>query len=163
MRPIWAALTLTVLIAATAGCADPDTGPPSGTNGSPSPSAAASTALPLQFSRTGGLVGVDEQASISTDGTITDAAGRPRPLDEATFAQLKQLLADVPAAGPSPTPSSTSVCSDGYQYRLRTPSWSAATDDCSLPSQPALAPLVRLLTPLLRDPATPPSGTASPR
>ena len=153
---------LTVLFTATTGCADPDTSPPSG-NGSPSPSAAASTALPLQFSRTGGLAGLDEQTSISTDGTITDAAGRPRPLDEATFAQLKQLLADVPVAGPSPAPSSTSVCSDGYQYRLRTPSWSAATDDCSLPNQSALAPLVRLLTPLLRDQAKLPSGTVSPR
>ena len=127
----------------------------------------ASTAFPLEISRTGGLVGINEQASISADGTVTvtrdGVAGTPRPLDENTFAELKQLLAEVPAAGPSPAPSNTGVCADGYQYRLRTPSWSTTTDDCSLTGRSALAPVVQLLTSLLGVPSATPSSSTSSR
>ena len=167
MRAIWPTLTLAALIVGTGGCADPGLDPGPGTAGSSSPGAASSTGLPLDFSRTGGLVGVDEHASISIDGTVTLTRGgsgsEARPLDENAFAQLKQLLAAVPPAGPPSTPGSAGVCADGYVYQVRTPTWSAATDDCSIQRQPAIGPLVTLLTPLLEATTTPESGTASPR
>ena len=167
MRTFWSAWTLVVLITAAAGCANPGTSPQTGITGSASAGVTALNALPIEFSRTGGLVGVDEQATVSAEGLVTitrgGASDTPQPLDGATFAQLKQLLADVPASGPSPTPSSAGVCADGYQYRLRTPSWSAATDDCSLQNWPILAPIVRLLTPLLGATAAPSSHTTTPQ
>jgi hypothetical protein len=148
---------LTVSLAGITGCAAQGAGPAVGTTAGATPqtSTPAETVLPLDFSRTGGLAGRDERLHIDTDGTLTvtrgGVTGKPVKLDPSVVAALKQVLVE-----PAPAASSSAVCSDGYRYRLSTPSWTYTADDCS-GSQSEFDRTLDLLVPLLQGAVPSPS------
>ncbi|WP_249998301.1 hypothetical protein [Actinoplanes sp. M2I2] len=157
---------LLMLAIAVGGCASADT-PPPGRNtsptGTPPPGPdtsppVADEVLPLDFSRTGGLAGVDEQVRVGTDGTVTTSERSPFRLDADRLAALRQALSEPALRSPASRSATGAVCSDGYLYRVRTPSWARTADDCA-PRQPAFDRVVALLLPLVRsDPAETPSS-----
>lgn len=168
-RKLRFAVPLAALLVILAGCTRHDAA------GSPvaSPDTSArnpAAELPLEFRRTGGFVGADDRATISTEGVVTvsrrGTSGTSVTLDPARLSDLRRLLADPALVAQDSAPASTAVCVDGYVYRVRTPSWSAVTDDCSHRGRPALDPVIQFLVPLLNGAATPaaakPSGPDHP-
>lgn len=144
------ALLLTIVVAGISGCATPKISPPIARHTSPAAAGPSATGdvLPLDFSRTGGLAGVDEQLHVEIDGTVTSSHQNRFRLGADRLAELKQVLADPVLKAPVSRSASGPVCSDGYIYRVHTPSWSRTADDCS-PDQPAFDRVVQLLLPLV--------------
>jgi hypothetical protein len=139
-----------VLAVAATGCTD-FTGAPA-----PERPSASSTGpiavLPLEFSRTGGFAGVQDNAVISADGLLTvsrdGTTGKPTPLGAAQLGELRSLLSD-PALAVQVSPPADTVCNDGYVHQVRTPNWTATGDDCTNDRRPAFDRLVGHLTSLM--------------
>nr|WP_221383141.1 hypothetical protein [Actinoplanes polyasparticus] len=156
---------LLTLVTGISGCATPKISPPIARHTSPAASGPSATGdvLPLDFSRTGGLAGVSEQLHVDTDGTVTSSQQNRFRLGADRLAELKQLLADPALKTPVSRSTSGPVCSDGYIYRVHTPSWSRTADDCS-PDQPAFDRVVQLLLSLVHtNPDETPPPSRSPR
>lgn len=159
-RNYTAALTVAFVLGATPGCAGPVTGSDTAPSAAPSASRPTSSGvLPLDFARSGGLAGLDARLHITEGGGITvtndGVTGKPRKLDPGRLAEIKRALAE--AAPPQPDTTATAVrCLDGFQYWMRTPSWSITADDCAAHT-PAFDHAVALLLPLLRPDASAPA------
>jgi hypothetical protein len=131
---------------------------PGGTTATPrsTPTATAATdrSLPLTLTRTGGLIGAQDQVTISANGTAMvsrDGAAPVRSSMSGTdLAQLRRLLADPALTQPATPSRKPGVCNDGYRYGLRTPGYSVVVDDCGRSRQPAFDQILDLVLPLLK-------------
>jgi hypothetical protein len=98
-------------------------------------------------------VGVSVELTVAADGTalVTRDGARPAQttLSAGDLAELRRLLADPALIREGTASRGPGVCSDGFQYRLRTPRVSVMTDDCGGRHRPAFAKILDLVRPLL--------------
>ncbi|MCO8277658.1 hypothetical protein M1L60_44485 [Actinoplanes sp. TRM 88003] len=115
----------------------------------------------MDFTRTGGLAGVQEQLHIDVDGTVNSSARTSFRLDADRLTDLRNALSDPALLGPAPRSTSGAVCSDGYLYSVRTPTWARTTDDCAGP-HPAFDRVLQLLMAWVHPNPAGPSDSGSP-
>jgi hypothetical protein len=148
----------TLLIAVVAGCGDanPATSPSATaqnvtptTSPTAQPSTTTGTAL-LEFSRQGGIAGMDDRLVVQPDGsyTITRRGGSAKAgkLSAAELAVLRQQL-DAANLGALPSVTRTGTIADGFTYRLVYQGREVVAADGSVP--PPLEPLIGALNQLL--------------
>ncbi|BCY09577.1 hypothetical protein [Actinoplanes sp. L3-i22] len=146
-------LVLTIGLATIAGCAQQDSGTSAGatpqTSNVPA-TTGATTMFPLDFSRTGGIAGLDDHVHIDPDGTMTVAhkgnTAQPVQLGAPVLAALEQVL---PAESPKEPSAKSAICADGFVYQLTTPAWTYTADDCS-GNSPDLEHALDVLMPMLQ-------------
>jgi hypothetical protein len=127
----------------------PAPAPPSASSTRPVPP--SSRALPLTLTRSGGIRGASDEITVQPDGTAVVTRDGAQPvrtkLSPENLAALRTLVADPALVREGSR--GTTVCNDGYQYRLRTPSVLVTTNDCGARSRPALTKVIDLVRPLL--------------
>jgi hypothetical protein len=151
-----AMILVVITLLGAAGCAG---GTPT-SSGTRTTAPAPSQILPMEVTRTGGLIGVDDRVTVGVDGSVIVARdgvpGTPATMDADEFTQLKRLLAQAAAQTSTPTGPGT-VCSDGFRYRVRTPTLMATVDDCSRDQQPTIHRILQIASELLHGAAVPAS------
>ncbi len=93
----------------------------------------------VEYSRTGGVAGIDERLEIQADGTGTYGVGEPEPRDrpiELTEAGLEELKGLLEAAALNELEPAQTGCADCFIYTVTSGGASAQLDDVNLLDAP---------------------------
>jgi hypothetical protein len=158
MRLVIGGLLIVTVLAAAAGCGDPETVPaespsqPPGSSPSlPPPSVSAVPPrgpVSVVVHRTGGFAGVDHRLEVKPDGTWSYAGDGNRQAGRLTGSQVDRLrvLADDGRLPAEAKHKDKRTCQDGYGYDVTIDSFTITAVECGrFEERPALNELVRFL------------------